>query len=309
MATSRRKNYTVGELKQLCFSVLHISQDPVVGAGQRSQAFWDRVTDHYEKSKPNGCEFRGQKSLEGKWSYIRHDTAKWAGVYQQVLDMQISGTNEDDTMEKTRELYKLNHPKGKSFAYEECWAILKDCPKFAMPPDEVQKRKSVSSTLSKDQSPSAAGLDKENGNPNFSEADENFLVGDTMIQESGDEFKRPMGTKKAKDKLKKAKIEESALKMSAQAQLHLAAVGRDKVKVMQDNSLMQLLSLPCDSIEPELRSFMLEWKMEQAKKLRGRMQGYDVQPSVQPPIDSPRASPETSESRDEFFSLEYIFFP
>ncbi|CAM6089131.1 unnamed protein product [Calypogeia fissa] len=238
MATNRGKNYTVGELKQLCFSILHISQDPVVGAGQRSQAFWDQVTDHYEKSKPNGCEFTGRKSLEGKWSDIRHDTAKWAGVYQQVLDMQILGTNEDDTMEKTRELYKLNHPKGKSFAYEECWAILKDYPKFAMPPDEVHKRKSrksILSTLPKDQSPSTVGLDKENGNPNFSEADENFSVGDTMIQESGDEFKRPMGTKKAKDKLKKAKIEESALKMSAQAQLQLAAVGRDKVKVPDDD--------------------------------------------------------------------------
>ncbi|CAM6085985.1 unnamed protein product [Calypogeia fissa] len=56
-----------------------------------------------------------------------------------------------------------------------------------------------------------------------------------MICESGDEFKRPMGTKKAKDKLKKAKIEESALKTLAQAQLQLAAVGRDKVKVTDDD--------------------------------------------------------------------------
>ncbi|CAM6107773.1 unnamed protein product [Calypogeia fissa] len=39
--------------------------------------------------------------------------------------------------------------------------------------------------------------------------------------------------------------------------------------------------------------------MEQAKKLRGQMHGYDVQPSMQPPADSPRASPETSESPTE----------
>ncbi|CAM6093012.1 unnamed protein product [Calypogeia fissa] len=97
---------------------------------------------------------------------------------------------------------------------------LERLPKICNAPRRVQKRKSrksVLSTLPKDQSPSAASLDKENENPNFSEADENFSVGDTMILESGDEFKRPMGTRKAKDKLKKAKIEESALKMSAQA--------------------------------------------------------------------------------------------
>ncbi|CAM6115499.1 unnamed protein product [Calypogeia fissa] len=139
MASSRGKNYSASELKQLCFSVVHISQDPVVGVGQKSATFWDRVTEHYEKHKPKGCKLRGRKSLEGKWSEVRHDTAKFVGVYQQVEDTQTSGTNEADMMEKAKELFKVNHPNGMSFAYQDCWAILKDCPKFAIPPDDLQK--------------------------------------------------------------------------------------------------------------------------------------------------------------------------
>ncbi|CAM6088142.1 unnamed protein product [Calypogeia fissa] len=112
-----------------------------------------------------------------------------------------------------------------------------------------------------------------------------------MILESGDSMPRPIGTRKVKERLKRAKADELALQLSTKAQLELAAVGRDKVKVMQDNSLMQLLSLPCESIEPELREFFLEWKMEEAKKLRGWMQKYNPQPSgpTQSPVQSPKA--------------------
>lgn len=72
-----------------------MSQDPYVGAGQRAERFWDRVTEHYEKNKPKGAECRGRKSLEGKWLDIKHDVSKFIGCFQQVEDLQISGTNDE----------------------------------------------------------------------------------------------------------------------------------------------------------------------------------------------------------------------
>lgn len=61
------------------------------------------------------------------------------------------------------------------------------------------------------------------------------------------------------------------------------------MKFMQDSLSMQLLSLPCESIESELRSFTLEWKMEEAIEIRGKMQIYNPESSspAQPCAISP----------------------
>lgn len=68
-----------------------------------------------------------------------------------------------------------------------------------------------------------------------------------------DTRKRPQGNERAKDDAKRLKVEQEALKISAIAQKEMAAANRDRVNTLKNNSLMKLLTLPTDNMEPELR--------------------------------------------------------
>jgi hypothetical protein len=66
--------------------------------------------------------------LETKWGIIKHDVAKFVGVYGQISALNQSGTSAKDIHELSLELYKIKHPKQLSFVYLNCWTILKDDP-------------------------------------------------------------------------------------------------------------------------------------------------------------------------------------
>ncbi|CAM6101505.1 unnamed protein product [Calypogeia fissa] len=268
MATSRGKNYSSEELKQLCLSVLHISQDPCVGAGQRKETFWDRVTDHYEKHKPRGSEFRGRKSLEGKWSEIKHDVAKFIGYFEQVADLKLSGTNADDTFEKAKELFKENHPKKKSFAFGDCYGILKDSPRWMPAANEMAKGKGIKIAAVEAQASEKGKAAANSAENELGEPDD----GDSCIADQTTTKKRPQGTKNTKEVVKKQKQAEDAFKMSALAQKEMAATNKERVQILQDNSLMNLLAMPTHGMDLELQDFMKTWKLEQVAKLKERMQ-------------------------------------
>lgn len=61
---SKGRNFTPDEECQLCRSVLHVSQDPRVGNGQKNATFWDRITTHFNNVAPSGK--RPERSLESK---------------------------------------------------------------------------------------------------------------------------------------------------------------------------------------------------------------------------------------------------
>jgi hypothetical protein len=71
------KNFSPDEERQLCRSCLHISQDPIIGNGQHSTAFWERILKHYNNHLPTGCEPRPSRSLETKWGIIKPDVANF----------------------------------------------------------------------------------------------------------------------------------------------------------------------------------------------------------------------------------------
>jgi hypothetical protein len=105
------KNFSSDEDQQVCRSVLHISQDPIVGNGQRKEAFWERITTHYNWNKPIGGGECPSRSLEMKWGIIKHDVAKFIGVHKQVSSCRESGSSPDNVLQNALELYKVKHPK------------------------------------------------------------------------------------------------------------------------------------------------------------------------------------------------------
>lgn len=68
--------------------------------------------------------------------------------------------------------------------------------------------------------------------------------------------KKPQGNKRANEDHKWMKIEQEAMKVSANAQREMAAANQDRVKTFQNNSLKKLLTLLTDNMEPELHDFV-----------------------------------------------------
>ena len=138
--TKKGKNFSAEEERLLCCSFLHVSQDPIAGNGQRSTAFWKRITKHFNQVKPCGSPLRPARSLETKWGHIKHDVDKFCSAYKQVYDCKESGTSLDDVLERALEYYKDRHPKQAAFAYLHCWGLLKEVTRWWDSSLDVQKR-------------------------------------------------------------------------------------------------------------------------------------------------------------------------
>ena len=132
LARARKgKKISQDEERQLCRSVLHVSQDLVVGNGQRATTFWERITKHYQENRPRGCAERPSRSLETKWGVIKHDVSKFYGVYKSILLLRESSTSAEDVLDRALDLYKVRHPKQQPFVFVHCWRLLKDVPQWA----------------------------------------------------------------------------------------------------------------------------------------------------------------------------------
>jgi hypothetical protein len=74
--------------------------------------------------------FQPACSLESKWGLIKHNVAKWIGIYQHVLNLNKSETNVADLLKRTHELYLVKSKNNTDFAFEDCWVLVKDQPKW-----------------------------------------------------------------------------------------------------------------------------------------------------------------------------------
>jgi hypothetical protein len=48
--SKKRKDFVAKKDCQLCKSFLHVSQDLVIGSGQKLATFWDKVQQHHNKN-------------------------------------------------------------------------------------------------------------------------------------------------------------------------------------------------------------------------------------------------------------------
>jgi hypothetical protein len=51
----KEKKIVANEEKQLCQSMFRVLQDPIIGNGEKNQAFWKRITTHYNNNQPLCC--------------------------------------------------------------------------------------------------------------------------------------------------------------------------------------------------------------------------------------------------------------
>ncbi|WVZ76227.1 hypothetical protein U9M48_024216 [Paspalum notatum var. saurae] len=97
-------NFNEAEDIALCASFLYVSKDPIVGANQTSEAYWERIREHFHLS-PDAIHWRPKMSLQKHWGEIAQQTNKFCGHWQTVQRLNPSGKNEDDKISQAKELY------------------------------------------------------------------------------------------------------------------------------------------------------------------------------------------------------------
>ena len=253
------KNFNRAEEEQLCRSVFFVSQDRIVGNQQRAGVFWERISDHYDEHRPDAP--RPQQSLETKWGLIKHDVSSFCGVYSQVLRLNKSGTSLADTLRRSRDLYRQKSAKKQDFAFEHCWLLLKDHPKWADGWSSPKAASSSSPTEPTDSGRSQFEAARSPGSRNLSGAD----CGGSQRPA----ISRPGGSKAAREESRSNSAREGAIYAQADATRSMAAAQMKKTALLEDQNMLLLMTMPDDKITTsEAREYLRLRRGDELKKLR-----------------------------------------
>jgi hypothetical protein len=266
------KNFSPEEERQLCRSCLHISQDPISGNGQHSTAFWERILKHYNDHLPTSFEPRPSRLLETKWGVIKHDVAKFCGVYKYVVALNESITSAEDVLERALELYKVKHPKQLSFNFLYCWLLLKDVPRWWDSPTEVQH-----GNTRKEKAPVAMPKRKMVEVPTSTASEEAYSGEEDDVEilskvSFAKRPTRPVGNKHAKEDHRQMKQRDMAVKAQARATAEMAAANMHKAQILHDQATLSLFTMSNEeSLSDLAREYINLRREEEMEKLRCRI--------------------------------------
>ena len=195
---------------------------------------------------------RTKKSLQNKWTKIKHDLKKFMGCINEVARLKKSGTNANDEYNMALSMYADNDPKSASFKYEHCWRILKDAPEWALEgrPRPTEGRKAREK-----------GRGKELMNVEASAS--NIPTSQPTLADLITSLPRPVGSKTSKtaDQLQHTMNEN--ISRNSKLTLKLSEAMDTRTKVMEDLGANELFGkLP--SSHPEWITHMRRHLEEQA---------------------------------------------
>jgi hypothetical protein len=198
---------------------------------------------------------------------IKHDVAKWIGMYQQVLHINQSGSNTTDLLRKTRELYRVKSKNNTDFAFELCWMLVKDLPKWAdgwnVAKVPIPKKKVQSSNFDSDCVVVEEPLDS--------------MVIAEVIENHKRFRSRPSGMKAAKEVQYQGKVREAAMYAQAEAAKTMAATTMRKNALLEDQNIVMLMTLPDSQVSVEAREYLRLRRREELKKLQSRLLEEELQ--------------------------------
>jgi hypothetical protein len=193
--TKTRTNWTKQEDVFLCIAFVNVSEDPVVGTGQKSKEFWSRVHKMFkELVKKRSSELeewvrntsREENSIQNRFKkLIAKNVLLFNPFYSQVKKAKPSGMQEDDIRAEAADQYLDFY--NEQFKFMHCLDELWKIPKF----DPMQE---VIEIGSDDEDDAAA---KSTTTTIKSEGGTN-----NTLSVMGGNMARPMGTKAAKQLLK-----------------------------------------------------------------------------------------------------------
>lgn len=118
----RGKGFQVEEDERLCRCWIQVTNDSIVGTGQKSTDFWNRVEGLY-----NSSGARTKKSLQNRFGVISRAVNKFVGCHRRASREKPSGTDKDWVTKEALSLYRAQEHS--AFTILHCYHILKDCPK------------------------------------------------------------------------------------------------------------------------------------------------------------------------------------
>ncbi|KAF9590381.1 hypothetical protein IFM89_034091 [Coptis chinensis] len=140
---NRLSNFTIDEDVKLCESWITIGEDGIVGMGQTSGNYWQRITNEFKLRNPGTP--RTLESIKARWQMINKSVSKFVGYMAQVENNRRSGTTIQDMMARGRVFYQ--EKEGSAFAYDHCYLILKDTPKWHRSMETKTKPKAYSKKI------------------------------------------------------------------------------------------------------------------------------------------------------------------
>ena len=222
-----------------------MSQDAIRASNQTSDQFWSRIEESFNVAH---TPKRTKKSLQNKWTEIKHDSKKFMGCINKVALLKKSGTNANDEYNMVLSMYADNDPKSASFKYEHCWRILKDAPEWALEgrPKPTEGRKAREK-----------GRGKELMNVEASASD--IPTSQPTLADLITSLPRPAGSKTSKivDQLQHAMNEN--ISRNSKLTLKLSEAMDAQTKVIED--------LGADELFGKLPSSHLEWIAHMHRRL------------------------------------------
>jgi hypothetical protein len=111
--------------------------NPIIGKGQKNQAFWERIATHYNNSQPLCCAKRPTRSLETKWRVIKHNVTKFCCNYQVVVALNKSDESFEEYIIINFRAFQSKKSKTRNWVtFIHCWLILEDIPRWAETKEE-----------------------------------------------------------------------------------------------------------------------------------------------------------------------------
>lgn len=211
--TTRGASFTPSEDASIAKAWVDVSEDPIVGAEQKGDMFYDAITEAYNnKYKPSNREWRTTESVKKRSKLINRSCVAFGGCVARVHRMKPTGTSPDDLNNLATALYNevdvcnANDDCGAPFKFMMAWRVLCEHPKFMMEAEN-------SGDSAGGQHGVVAGEDGSS-NADITEGG----GGDASTDRSDEKgSKRPVGRRKAKDDAKRDEMACKKLRLAEDA--------------------------------------------------------------------------------------------
>ena len=189
-----------------------------------------------------------------------------------MLRLNKFGTSTADILRHSRELYRQKSPKKQEFAFEHCWVLLKDHPKWM---DGWTSPKASSNLRFGTASGSSPTTAAEDGRTQFDAGRSPISRAQSEGEARGSQrsgMVRPGGSKAAKKDSRSASAREGAIYAQADATRTMAAAQMKKAALLEDQNMLLLMTMPDDKITTvEAREYLRLRRCDELKKLQRKL--------------------------------------
>nr|KAJ0199238.1 hypothetical protein LSAT_V11C600337510 [Lactuca sativa] len=245
-----RVPWTKEEEEKLAEAWVAASEDPIVGDSQTYGSFWEKVRAIFYELMES--EARNADQITSKWRDIRLKCTDFGGIYNNLLNIRKSGSNDFDVFKAAMDQYEKTTPTRKAFPYMKSWLKLKDSPKWK----EQTEGSSQSSDLETDQPlPRPVGRNKAKKAASTSS---NSSVMDMF----GDKFDRYVQLQETKAEVM-TRMEQKMIEAQTSFQ--------EAQETLQTKTDMEILKMKADDLEGEDLELFLA--MKESVRARRRRRG------------------------------------